>query len=255
MNAERVIVAATVAVCAAIGVAVALPSGSDHAAMRIETGTTVTQQSDDSTSAPVASSSDRVLRIYVVGDSYTGGSDMGGNGFANWTKIAQLDLRERGIRATFKVDAVGGTGYVNGAVDGDSFPDRIAETAPSAADIVLVFGSRNDMNWPSEQIDSAVDSLVATARVRSPNATIVLVGPSWVSENLTPEIVRVRDALASAAEADGVEFVDPIADEWFFGAQSELIGEDGVHPTDEGHVYMGGKMADIIEQVAQQRTR
>ena len=39
--------------------------------------------------------------------------------------------------------------------------------------------------------------------------------------------------------------MDPIAARWFAG-RPELIGKDGVHPTDAGHAYMAAKIAPLI---------
>mgnify|MGYP002623887115 CR=1 FL=1 len=43
----------------------------------------------------------------------------------------------------------------------------------------------------------------------------------------------------------GATFVDPIAEGWFVG-RPELIGADGVHPTDAGHQYLADKIAPLI---------
>ena len=40
-------------------------------------------------------------------------------------------------------------------------------------------------------------------------------------------------------------FVDPIAQGWFVG-RPDLIGDDGVHPTDAGHAYMAARIAPLI---------
>ena len=43
----------------------------------------------------------------------------------------------------------------------------------------------------------------------------------------------------------GATFVDPIAERWFVD-RPDLIGRDGVHPTDAGHAYMADKIAPLI---------
>ena len=40
-------------------------------------------------------------------------------------------------------------------------------------------------------------------------------------------------------------FVDPIAEGWFVG-RPDLIGADGIHPTDAGHAYMAARIAPLI---------
>jgi lysophospholipase L1-like esterase len=40
--------------------------------------------------------------------------------------------------------------------------------------------------------------------------------------------------------------VDPLAEGWFGGASSALIGSDGLHPTDEGHRHLAELIAPRI---------
>lgn len=68
-------------------------------------------------------------------------------------------------------------------------------------------------------------------------ARLLVIGPPWVDENVPNNILTIRDRLKIAATKAGATFVDPIADEWFFGADAALIGSDGVHPTDAGVQY------------------
>ena len=58
-------------------------------------------------------------------------------------------------------------------------------------------------------------------------------------------MLRIRDALKYQAGVAGATFVDPIAAGWFVG-RPDLIGKDGVHPTDAGHAYMADKIAPLI---------
>ena len=52
---------------------------------------------------------------------------------------------------------------------------------------------------------------------------------------------RLRDQAAAV----GAVFVDPIAQGWFVG-RPDLIGDDGVHPTDAAHAYMAARIAPLI---------
>ena len=60
-----------------------------------------------------------------------------------------------------------------------------------------------------------------------------------------PAVLQIRDVLHAQARAVGATFIDPIAERWFVG-RPDLIGEDGVHPTDAGHAYMADKIAPLI---------
>ncbi len=74
-----------------------------------------------------------------------------------------------------------------------------------------------------------------------------MIGPPWPTANPPEGVLRIRDALHYQAGIAGAVFVDPIAERWFVG-QPELIGADGVHPTDAGHAYMADKIAPLIER-------
>jgi hypothetical protein len=56
-----------------------------------------------------------------------------------------------------------------------------------------------------------------------------------------------RDIVKAQAEAIGATFVDPIAERWFV-ARPDLIGADGDHPNDAGHVYLAEKIGPLIAQ-------
>jgi lysophospholipase L1-like esterase len=72
-----------------------------------------------------------------------------------------------------------------------------------------------------------------------------VIGPPWLTANPPPAVLKIRDSLREQAVAIGALFVDPIAEGSFVG-RGDLIGQDGVHPTDAGHVYMADKIAPLI---------
>jgi lysophospholipase L1-like esterase len=83
------------------------------------------------------------------------------------------------------------------------------------------------------------------ARRTAPGARLLVIGPPWPTADVPESVLRIRDILGAAARTAGATFVDPLAEGWFVG-QPELIGADGVHPTDAGHAYMADKIAPLI---------
>ena len=69
-------------------------------------------------------------------------------------------------------------------------------------------------------------------------------GP-WPTADPPPAVLTIRDSLRRQALAAGAVFIDPIAEGWFVG-RPDLIGGDGVHPTDAGHAYMAERIAPLI---------
>lgn len=179
--------------------------------------------------------------IVIIGDSYTGGSDIGGNGNQNWTAKVQGQLDENAYSIPYHVYAEGGSGYVQRGSAGSTFSDLADSLTPDTG-IVVVFGSRNDEGSEPAQVDEAARALYAKITAVAPQAKLLVIGPPWVNENAPTNLLAIRDVLQTAATETGATFVDPLAEGWFFGADSQLIGTDGVQPTDDGHTYMAEKI-------------
>ena len=186
-----------------------------------------------------------VNRIAVVGDSYTTGSDQGGNGPQGWAPQAWKALSDHGIAVTPTVAAEGGAGYCRRGNRGSVFEDLTVRAVKPNDVLVVFFGSRNDMNVEPTRLSIAMYGTLKLARRIARSAKLLVIGPPWPTADPPPEILRVRDVLGYQAELAGATFTDPIAARWFVG-KPELIGKDGVHPTDAGHTYMADKIAPLI---------
>lgn len=187
-----------------------------------------------------------VPNIDVIGDSYVGGSDQGGYGAANWTKVVGSRFYQEGSPVDMNVTAVPGAGYISRGPGKATFAEAATSRLRSSADLVLVFGSRNDGKQDPATMAAAAKDLYGKIRERAPHAKLVVVGPAWVNENVPGSMTSNTKAMSGAAAAAGADFVSPLSDGWFFGADAKLIGADGVHPTDAGHQYLAGKMYAII---------
>lgn len=165
---------------------------------------------------------------------------MGGS--ANWADIVLRGLDRTNYFVPYEVHGEGGVGYVQTGAAKLAFAG-LAQSIPTDAAIVVVFGSRNDGGgYSPDSISKAATDLHAQIRKRAQGAKLLVIGPPWVDENVPNNILTIRDRLKIAATKAGATFVDPIADEWFFGADAALIGSDGVHPTDAGVQYMAERI-------------
>ena len=184
-------------------------------------------------------------RIAVIGDSYTTGSNEGGNGPQGWAARSWQSLARQGFQVTPDVAAEGGAGYGvrgnHGSVFGDLTPRAVR---PDDA-VVVFFGSRNDQGVdPAALADAARDCFVV-ARRTAPSARLLVIGPPWPTDDVPDAVLQIRDVLYAQARAVGATWIDPIAERWFVG-RPDLIGKDGVHPNDAGHAYMADKIAPLI---------
>jgi lysophospholipase L1-like esterase len=186
-----------------------------------------------------------VNRVAVIGDSYTTGSDQGGNGPNGWAPQVWRDLTDHGIAVTPTVVAEGGAGYCTRGNHGSVFEDLTVRGVKPNDVLVVFYGSRNDMKADPTRLSIAMYGTLHLARQIARSAKLLVIGPPWPTANPPAEVLRIRDILGYQAQLAGATFFDPIAARWFVG-KPELIGKDGVHPTDAGHTYMAEKIAPLI---------
>jgi len=191
-------------------------------------------------------------RIAVVGDSYTTGGEQGGLGSKGWTTRAWQLLARQGIAVAPDVAAEGGAGYGTRGNHGSVFEDLTADVVKPDDALVVFFGSRNDQGVDPTQLSVLAWGTYQLARRTAPSAKFLVIGPPWPTADPPDAVLRIRDALKYQAGVAGATFIDPIAQGWFVD-RPELIGKDGVHPTDAGHAYMAEKIAPLIgAQLARQ---
>jgi lysophospholipase L1-like esterase len=186
-----------------------------------------------------------VNRVAVIGDSYTTGGEEGGLGPNGWTARAWQQLSQHGMPITADVGAEGGAGYGTRGNRGSIFEDLTERTVKPDDHLVVFFGSRNDQAVDPTQLSILTWGTLSLAKRIAPSAKLLVIGPPWPTADPPMEILRIRDILSYQADTAGATFIDPIAAGWFVG-QPQLIGKDGVHPTDAGHEYMAEKIAPLI---------
>lgn len=171
-------------------------------------------------------------RVFVVGDSYTAGSMQDSGEAARWPALTGVEPI-----------AVSGVGYARGGVTFGSLAKRI----PADAATVLFFGSINDSGYGYDEVREAAEKAFSTARQQAPGAELIVIGPPWVDANPAQALLTVRDAVSDAAVSADARWVDPLAERWFVGEEG-LIGADGIHHTDAGHVYLAERIEEILAQ-------
>lgn len=180
--------------------------------------------------------------VSILGDSYSYGvGAASNNGYAK-----QLSNRLC-WRTNFNTEP--GTGYVNnGGEEGKAaYPTRAEGAALGDPDLVIVQGSTNDNSSPQPQITDRANETFRLLRASAPEATIVAVGPTLVPSIDPAALLADRDAVRTAAEANGVRFIDPIELGWL--ADTTLYGEDGLHPTQAGHDELYAALRGELEKM------
>lgn len=190
------------------------------------------------------------IPVAIIGDSYTRGSAMGGQGARNWPTLAMAQLSSRGVEINPAVAADFGSGYVKRGAKGTVFADQIPKVVKPDDRLVVLFGSLNDGSVPRPELSAPVQRTLTETQAAAPQARLLVIGPPWVGTDPPSKVLGVRDVVKCQAEAIGATFVDPIAERWFVD-HPELVGSDGVHPTDAGHQYLADKIAPLIAQQLQ----
>lgn len=187
----------------------------------------------------------KIFHIAVIGDSYTTGAAEGGQGAKGWPTLAWQALARRGVQINADVVAEGGAGYVVRGNRGGIFADLTARAVKPDDSLVVFYGSRNDKDADPVAITRMSHDALAMAQRLAPTARMLVIGPPWPTADVPLSVLRIRDILRDQAEQVGAVFYDPIAAGWFVG-RPDLIGGDGIHPTDTGHAYMADKIATLI---------
>ena len=185
-------------------------------------------------------------RVAVISDSYTNGTNFGGEGPRSWAAQAGRNLDAWGVPIAADVAAEGRAGYVVRGDHGSIFRDLTARAVRPDDALVVFFGSRNDQGADVMQLSAMAHDAFMLARATAPGAKLLVIGPPWPTADVPPAVLQIRDMLAMQAGMAGATFVDPIAERWFVD-RPDLIAPDGVHPTDAGHDYLAGLIAPRIK--------
>lgn len=205
--------------------------------------------------------------IAALGDSFGEGTGAAW-GWDAWPEWLALELGWNIVRM-----AVGATGYVAAPAGKMNYADRVAADLPSetyGVDGVLLSGGWNDLGAYVESTFTAkVDQLYANLAAARPGLPVIAMGPfSPVAMSTSGVQVQARDVLRARAAANGaVTFIDPIVypaafdpisgPQWTTGNVSGtrpngsgnadyLVSSDNIHPTAEGHVYLGARTAAAV---------
>jgi lysophospholipase L1-like esterase len=193
-----------------------------------------------SVQANAAAAGGTALRVVVVGDSLSTG--YGTSADLAWPSLLS---DEEGGRVEVVNASENGDGYLAVGDDNGTFASHAAEAVDAEAQVVVFFGSENDMGADGSELGAAVGETLEAARSSSPKARIIVVGPPSYTAQPEPERVAVHDALEEAASREGADFVDPMAQGWFVGLDG-MVGPDGVHPSVAGQFYLRDEMARAL---------
>lgn len=195
------------------------------------------------TTGKLSVASAQLQTAVVIGDSLSTGH--GTNQSAAWPNQLMTASQLAGLW-NIENAAENGAGYVQVGENGSSFLTEVKNAVKADTQLVIFFGSENDMGQSSGDITAAATDAYALARKQAPKAQLIVVGPPSSSSSPEAERLSVRDAIKTAAEKAGVAFIDPIEQQWLMNDAATLVGPDGIHPSLAGQQYLAEKMVDIL---------
>lgn len=184
--------------------------------------------------------------VVVIGDSLSTG--LGTSAQAAWPSLINADSHDASDPLTVTNAAQNSSGYLRVGSKKSTFGSQVQENVTPDTALVLFFGSENDRGYDPKELTAAMTDAYKSAREKSPNATLLVVGPPAYSKQPEANRLAVRDAIQDAATATGSKFVDPISLGWIVDDVKDLVGPDGVHPSVAGHVDLRDKMEALIKE-------
>lgn len=178
-----------------------------------------------------------------LGDSYTAGTSAGGE----QNRYASLVCAAKQWRCV--INGQGGTGFTNpgpGTAGETAFLGRVEALGRTGAPaVVVVQGGTND-SGDIPAVQAAATEVFTSIRSSYPEARIVAVGPVLPPAMDAARLTANRDAISQAATANGVQFVDPIAEQWI--TDPTLYSDDDTHLNKDGYqVYADRLLTSIGE--------
>ncbi len=186
-----------------------------------------TASSAPRTSADATTPAAAAARVVVIGDGDSAGESA-------WPVLLDDELDDLEI----EVAAEAGAGYTTAGADGRTLPELAGQVDVTGADVVVVFGSRNDPAGIADDVARAARSLFGRISDEAPDAELLVIGPPWFTRPVPAGVRNNRDVLREAAELVGASFVDPLEEGWF-ADRSDLLTDAG-NPSRAGQVYLAG---------------
>ncbi|MFE4543437.1 SGNH/GDSL hydrolase family protein [Arthrobacter sp. NPDC056727] len=197
------------------------------------------------TPPPIHITDDRPLAMFI-GDSWVGGSAMGGNGWNNFSYIVagRMDWR-------FAEASRGGSGYIRpvqplGTFSGEARMARVKEAQPT---YTFVVNGINDWqeHITKEELAAAATKTYDAILAAAPKTKLIVIG-MMAPGAPTANTLAARDVLKPLVEARHGLFIDPVTDPWWDGEDEKYVGTDKYHLTDAGHEFLAKKLEAILRK-------
>jgi lysophospholipase L1-like esterase len=118
--------------------------------------------------------------VVVIGDSLSTG--FGTSAKDAWPNLIDSDAREDSDPLNVVNVAQNGSGYLQVGWNKSTFGSQVQQAVTPDTDLVVFFGSENDRGFDPKKLTAAMTDAYTAAKEKSPNATVLVVGPPCVLE-------------------------------------------------------------------------
>lgn len=144
----------------------------------------------------------------------------------------------------YRVDAVGGTGYVNPGLR-RTYPERMAAAATDPqVQLLILQGSVNDAKVNLNGLRNAVEATLDAALTHYPNAVILVLGPAPATLPVSEALRTIDSTLRSVAGERRLDYISPVTERWISAANYGAVidTQAGNHPSTQGHSYLARRL-------------
>lgn len=186
---------------------------------------------------------DGPVRVSVIGDSYSAGSDND----VIWPSLVAAESP-----LSISAVAVADASYAGGAGQSGRFAEQIDKALASKPGLIVVFGGTGDVTLPDEQITQSAIDLFAELIRRAPNVKLVVLGPIWHQDPVPDVFVALDKDIAEAARTTHTTYISLIREDWLV-ADGLMRGD--IAPTDEGQSVLARRLNPILLEQVRESSR
>lgn len=152
-----------------------------------------------------------------------------------------------------EVDGASGTGYLNPGNEGrGTYLDRLrGRDIDPDMQVVVIQGGLNDADKEFADFPDAAGAVLAEAKVKFPNAQIIVLGPAPAELPVWTVLTNIDYALQDAASDAGAYFISAIVGLWITPSNYDEVidATKSNHPSTAGHALLGERVTAAIREL------
>jgi GDSL-like Lipase/Acylhydrolase family len=188
--------------------------------------------------------------LLVIGDSYAAGQ------YDPTVTTYPIRVGEQ-MGWNVVTDASGGTGYLREVTEGLKPGEPVHQALPRRldgdkviphVDYIIIDAGRNDYGLPTSELGSTADDYITKVHSMWPNATTVVMYPSFATGDMASQYPEFAAVLSQAASDVGAYVIDPVGQGWYRDIDlAPLLWKDHVHLNNNGQFYYAGKIVENLK--------